>query len=238
MKKHSFAIFIIALQAINTPSTAQTVEFKVEVQLDKKLAELKQERVSIESSFKTREAVCYKNFAVSSCLQELRSEKLSALSEIKRQELEINQQKRQIKSDAVEKKVFEKSKKIAGNEQTKTLTEAPNSSVEKTRKIAKPTNTGDKSEASSLNDPLKNDPSKLAAKRASAASQRVLDANTKQAASQQKAQARARKLNESGAQEAKFNQKLLDAQARKSEIEKAIAEKKRKSTPLPIPAVP
>jgi hypothetical protein len=240
MKKYFFTIFIIAVQAINTLATAQNKELNVEVKsdanLDAKLAEIKQARLAIESSFKTREAVCYKNFAVSNCLQALKSEKLLALSEIKRQELEINDQKRQVKSDAVEKKVFEKSKKIAEKEQAKTLKEAPNSNIEKTRKFAKQSNTADKPDASLLNDPLKNDPSTLAAKRASAASQRVLEANAKQAASQQKAQSRALKFSQSGEQEVKFNQKQLDSQAHRNKLEKAAAEKtKPKSASLPIP---
>lgn len=235
MKNYFFAIFMIAVQAINTHAADKNIELSVAVQLNEKLAQIKQERLSVESSFITREAGCYKKFAVSNCLQGLRSEKLQALSDIKRQELEINDQKRQIKADAAEKKAFEKSKKMAVNEQTNSLTEAANSNLEKTRKIVKQTNTTDKSEASSLNDPLKNDPSQLAAKRSSAASQRVLEANAKQAASQKKAQYRAKKVNQSDAQEIKFNQKQLDAQARKSAIEKAAAEKKRKSEPLPIP---
>jgi colicin import membrane protein len=248
MKKYFFAILIIAYQAINTLSTAQNKEFIVETQsdansdtksdanLDAKLAEIKQARLAIESSFKTREATCYKNFAVSNCLQDLKSEKLLALSAIKRQELEINDQKRQIKSDAIEKKVFEKAKKIAEKEQAKALNEAANSDVEKTKKTKK-TNLSDKSEASSLNDPLNIDLSKLAEKRASAANQRVLEANAKQAVSQQKAQSRALKFSQSGEQEAKFDQKQLDAQARKDKLDKAAAEKtKPRSASLPIPS--
>jgi colicin import membrane protein len=247
MSKYFFAIFMIAFQAINTLATAQNKELIVEVKsdtksdvnLDTKLAEIKQTRLAIESSFKTREAECYKNFAVSNCLQKLKSEKLLALSDIKRQELEINDQKRQIKSDAVENKVFEKSKKIAEKElvkeqaqtQTQTQTLLSEPSGAKATKISKTRKTVAAADA-----PSENDKSKLAEQRALAAKQRVLEANIKQSASQQKAQSRALKFSQSGEQEAKFNQKQLDAQARKSKLEKAAAEKtKPKSASLPIP---
>lgn len=236
MIKLIFAIFFIAVQAIKMPAAAQNTEISIESKLNLELTEIKQKKLEIESSFKTREAVCYKNFAVSNCLQDLKSEKLLVLSDIKRRALEINDQIRQIKLNAYEKKANEKSKKIDEKEQLKDQaidqTLNPDANDRKTAKTSKTRKTVKETEA-----PAENNKSKLAEQRALAAKQRVLDANMKQAASQQKAQSRARKLKQSGEQEAKFNQKQLDAQAHKTAVEKAAAEKtKPKSASLPIPS--
>lgn len=58
---------------------------------------LKQERKSIESSYALKEAVCYKNFSVNSCIDRARIEKNAALAENKRSELLLNDLKREEK---------------------------------------------------------------------------------------------------------------------------------------------
>ncbi len=227
MRRVYFAIFFAALQAINTPAMAQNDASNADSKLALELTELKQEKLSVESKFKTLEAACYKKFAVSNCLQEVKSQKLLALGDIKRRELVINDAKRQLKADENNKK----SKKLV----EKVDVPASVSDASKSAKSAK----SDKPRRSDNNRaaPVPKDQSKLSEQRTLAAQQRVLESNKKQAASQQKAKLRAKKLTEAEEQAAKFNKKLLEAEAHKNAVEKAKAEKtKPKSAPLSIPS--
>jgi len=224
MRRIYFAIIFAALQAINTPAIAQNDASNADSRLTSELAELKQEKLSIESKFKTLEAACYKKFAVSNCLQDVKTEKLRALGDIKRRELAINDAKRQLKADEINKK----SKKLV----EKVDVPASVSDASKSAKSEKPSRTDNKRA-----EPVPKDQSKLSEQRALAAQQRVLESNKKQAASQEKAKLRAKKLTEAEEQTAKFNKKILEAEAHKNAVEKAKAEKtKPKSAPLPIPS--
>ena len=224
MRRVYFAIIFAALQAINTPAMAQNDASNADSRLTSELAELKQEKLSIESKFKTLEAACYKKFAVSNCLQDVKTEKLRALGDIKRRELAINDAKRQLKADEINKK----SKKLV----EKVDVPASVSDASKSAKSEKPSRTDNKRA-----EPVPKDQSKLSEQRALAAQQRVLESNKKQAASQEKAKLRAKKLTEAEEQTAKFNKKILEAEAHKNAVEKAKAEKtKPKFAPLPIPS--
>jgi hypothetical protein len=221
MRRIYFAIIFAALQAINTPAMAQNDASNADSRLTSELAKLKQEKLSIESKFKTLEAACYKKFAVSNCLQDVKTEKLRALGDIKRRELAINDGKRQLKADEINKK----SKKLVEK------VDVP-ASVSDAEKSEKPSRTDNKRA-----EPVPKDQSRLSEQRALAAQQRVLESNKKQAASQEKAKLRAKKLTEAQEQTAKFNKKILEAEAHKNAVEKAKAEKtKPKSAPLPIPS--
>ena len=230
MRRVYFAIVFAALQVINTPAMAQNDASNADSKLTLELTELKQEKLSVESKFKTLEAACYKKFAVSNCLQEVKTEKLRALGDIKRRELVINDAKRQLKADEINKK----SKKLV----EKVDVPASVSDASKSAKSAKSAKS-DKLRRSDNNRaaPVPKDQSKLSEQRTLAAQQRVLESNKKQAASQQKAKLRAKKLTEAEEQAAKFNKKLLEAEAHKNAVEKAKAEKtKPKSAPLSIPS--
>ncbi len=230
MKSIFFAIFIIAFQVINTLSIAQDVVSTENYKLDLELVEIKRERLLIDSKFKTNEADCYKTFAVNLCLQERKSEKLLELTDIKRRELIVNERKRQIKSEAADKKFKEKSEKLINKTQSIETTRASKTSDKKAEQSNLSNN---KRETSTPKDQVK-----LAEQRSAVAKQRVIDSNIKHAASQRKAQSRAKKLTLAAENEAKFNQKQHDAQVHKTAIEKASAEKlKSKSAPLPIPAL-
>ncbi len=219
MRRIYFAIIFAALQAINTPAMAQNDASNADSRLTSELAELKQEKLSIESKFKTLEAACYKKFAVSNCLQDVKTEKLRALGDIKRRELAINDAKRQLKADEINKK----SKKLVEK------VDVP-ASVSDAEKSEKPRRTDNKRA-----EPVPKNQSRLSEQRALAAQQRVLESNKKQAASQEKAKLRAKKLTEAQEQTAKFNKKILEAEAHKNAVEKAKTEKtKPKSAPLPI----
>ncbi len=224
MRRVYFAIVFAALQVINTPAMAQNDTSNADSKLTLELTELKQEKLSVESKFKTLEAACYKKFAVSNCLQEVKTEKLRALGDIKRRELVINDAKRQLKADEINKK----SKKLV----EKVDVPASVSDASKSAKSDKPRRSDNNRAAR-----VPKDQSKLSEQRTLAAQQRVLESNKKQAASQQKAKLRAKKLTEAEEQAAKFNKKLLEAEAHKNAVEKAKAEKtKPKSAPLSIPS--
>ena len=224
MRRVYFAIVFAALQVINTPAMAQNDTSNADSKLTLELTELKQEKLSVESKFKTLEAACYKKFAVSNCLQEVKTEKLRALGDIKRRELVINDAKRQLKADKINKK----SKKLV----EKVDVPASVSDASKSAKSDKPRRSDNNRAAR-----VPKDQSKLSEQRTLAAQQRVLESNKKQAASQQKAKLRAKKLTEAEEQAAKFNKKLLEAEAHKNAVEKAKAEKtKPKSAPLSIPS--
>ena len=59
--------------------------------------QLKKERKSIESSYASKEADCYKKFSVNPCIDKVRIEKNAAMAESKRRELLLNDQKREEK---------------------------------------------------------------------------------------------------------------------------------------------
>jgi colicin import membrane protein len=216
MKNIIFTIFLFAIQSINMMAIAKDGAVNVDSQLASELNTLKQEKLSIESKFKTMEAACYKKFAVSNCLQEVKSEKSLALGEIKRRELEVNDQKRQLKADMAtnkQKKLLEK--EIISD--TTSKTEKSNHSVKNTVK------------------PVSKEQKKLIDQRALEAQQRVLDATQKQASSRQKAQLRDKKLSQKDEQIAKFNRKIFLAEQRKNAMNKKMeAITKPKSATLPV----
>jgi colicin import membrane protein len=249
MKSILFAIFSIAIQAISTMAIAENIDSKLTLEL----SELKQSRQSTESKFKVLEAACYKKFAVSSCLQDIKSEKLLALADIKRRELEINDQKRQLKADAVKNEQLKKTDKEGDSVEA-----ARKEKTEKTQKPEQTTKSGKSGKLSpeeknrlnaSSNDPSPNNPSpnntrnpkdisKLSEQRTVAAQKRVFDSNKKLAESKKKTQLRNKKLSQSEIEATKYNKKMLEAKAHKDAVEKAAAEKtKPKSASLPIPTL-
>lgn len=62
--------------------------------------QLKQERKYIESSYASKEVDCYKKFSVNPCLDKARIEKNAAMTEIKRREGLLNDQKREEKKQS------------------------------------------------------------------------------------------------------------------------------------------
>lgn len=220
------AIFIIAIQAINTPSIAQIAKKNgvnlTEENLSSDLNKIKQEKLAIEAKSKEQEAACYKKFGVSSCLKDIKTEKLAALNEIKQQELEINNQLRSLKEKAVQEKQEKResskasSKSKASPETLKSENSEKSSREPKARTEKLPT---------------------FDTQRLDAASKRVADANQKQAANQKKTQLRAKKQSQSNAETANHTKKMHLAEEHKNAvIQKQAAKKKPKSASLPIPS--
>jgi hypothetical protein len=97
MKNILFTIFFIAAQAYITSANAQNGDLK---NASDELLKIKQEKLDIDSNLKKQEAVCYKKFAVSRCLTDVKTEAQTALNKIKRRELEIKELQRSAKAES------------------------------------------------------------------------------------------------------------------------------------------
>jgi colicin import membrane protein len=244
-----FTIILIASQACITLARAENSDANVRVFTEEaanaELAKIKQEKLAIEARSKEQEAACYKKFAVSSCLKDVKTEQLAALNNIKRRELDIKDQMRAKKAESDQNK---KTKSTQGQAATQAAKQASNDNGDgkggeqktvSSEKVGKNPRSlkaekSPKSEAEILAEKDAN-----AKSRESAAQQRLADSNKKVAASQKKAQIRANKNSQAGVNAAKYKQKLLLAEEHKNEAEKTRLEKssksKPKSAPLPLP---
>lgn len=239
MKSIIFTIILIAIQAYITTAIAQNEGLNavsnIELAASQEFAKIKQEKAVIDANLKKQEAACYKKFAVNNCLKDAKTEAQTALNAVKRREIAINDLQRNAKAESDQRKkektaVQNAEKNSSGDktsevkDQTKTL---------KTLKTAKPAKVV-KSDADILVEKNSADKS-----RADAAQRRLVDSNQKQAASQKKAQIKAIKSNQAGANAAKYKQKLLQAEEHKAEVEKSRLNKssqsKPTSAPLPVP---
>lgn len=227
MKSIFFIVFFIAIQAYITTATAQNSDLQSATD---EIALIKQEKHAIDANLKKQEALCYKKFAVSSCLKDAKTEAQTALNKIKRREIEIKELQRSAKGES---DLNKKEKTLERNTQNNGAEVAVGESTGKAKvvKTAKPSRTI-KTDEEILSEKNAKDRS-----RAEAAKKRLDDSNQKLAASQKKAQIRASKNSQSAANLDKYKQKLLQAESHKAAIEKAnVARKKEKSAPLPIPA--
>jgi colicin import membrane protein len=235
------AIFLVAVNVYNTPAAAEIVSGGAistpDSTLTSEMAKIKQEKLAIEAKSKEQEAACYKKFAVSSCLKDVKTEKLAALNEVKRRELELNNQQRSQKAKAVQEKQ-EKRESSNATSQTKESPDALKSgnsddSTQTTKSTKSPKTVKNGLDSKTRLEKLPADEQQ----RLNAANKRVADANQKLAASQKKAQLRANKQSQSSAQAASYAKKLQLAEAHKNEIaQKQAAKTKPKSAPLPIPS--
>lgn len=227
MRNILLAIFIIAIQAINTPAIAKNDVSNIDSKLMLELAELKQEKLAIEIKSKEQEAACYKKFAVSGCLKEVKVEKLAALNGVKLRELAISDRQRLEKEKTVQLK---KDKSDASNQS-------------KEASVASKPQNSDKTGITRKTEKIISNPNPRAEKlptderqRLNAASKRVADANKKLAAAQIKAQLRAKKQSQTSEQATSYAKKVQLAEEHKNELAKKQADKtKAKSAPLPVP---
>jgi colicin import membrane protein len=241
MKSIFFAIILIASMAYFTPAIAQSTAiistYAAEINMADELAKLKQEKLVIDINLKKQEAVCYKKFAVSDCLKEAKKEAQTALSKVKRRELEIKDLQRNNKAESdlniKENPVGEKASRNATKNSDNVFNSEPKDKTAKVAKVAKAAKSTKaiKTDAEILAEKSEND--KL---RADAAKKRLDESNQKLAVSQKKAQSRANKNSQSAANTAAYNQKLIQADAHKAALEKKnLDRKKAKSAPLPLP---
>ena len=235
------ATISIAIYAYNTTATAQMASESVarlpDSSLTSDLEKIKQEKFAIEAKAKAQEAVCYKKFAVSSCLKDVKTEKLAALNEVKRRELELNNQQRSQKAKALQEKQEKKESSKAASqtkESPETLKSGNSDSAAqttKTTKISRVEKMGRDPKARSEKLPADDQ------QRLNAANKRAAEVKQKQAAAQKKAQTRAYKQSQSASQSASYAKKLQLADAHRNEVaQKQAAKTKPKSAPLPIPS--
>ena len=230
-----FAIFIIAINLYITPAKAQIATKKtintLESTVATELAKIKQEKLAIEAKSKELDAACYKKFAVSSCLKDVKTEKLAALNNAKQRELELNNQLRSQKEKAFQEKKDSKEKSDLTNkskESSASLKSESAENLDKKPKTAKIT----KAPRTSIEKTPRDEQHRL-----NAANKRVAEANQKLAANQKKAQLRANKQSQSSAQTASYTKKLQQAEAHKNEVaQKQAAKTKPKAAPLPVPS--
>lgn len=229
------AIFLIAIQAYNATATAQITSENTSNPLGSnvttELAKIKQEKLAIEAKSKLQEGACYKKFAVSSCLKDVKTEKLAALNDTKRRELELNNLLRSQKEKAFQEKKDSKAKSDVTNKSRESSASLKSESAEnldkqpKTAKITK--------EPKTRIEKMPRDEQQ----RLNAANKRVTEANQKLAANQKKAQLRANKQSQSSAQTASYTKKLQQAEAHKNElVQKQAGKTKPKSASLPTPS--
>ncbi len=228
MKNIFLTIFFIAVQAHVTLATAQNSDLE---NASVELAKIKQERLDIEVNLKKQEALCYKKFAVSSCLKDAKTEAQTALNKLKRRDLEIKELQRNAKAES---DLIKKEKTLENNRPNNGPEAAASESIGNTKTVKTPkSNRSVKTDAEILSEKNAKDRS-----RAEAAKNRLDDSKQKLVASQKKAQIRATRNSQSSANLEKYKQKLLQAEARKAALEKANLERKKdKSAPLPIPAL-
>lgn len=238
-------IILIAVQACITLARAENGDVNVQIFTDKiantELAKIKQEKLAIETKSKEQEAACYKKFAVSNCLKDVKTEKLAALNLIKRRELEIKDQLRAKKAESVQSKNSKPSQTQSTN-QTSTDSDDEKGNEQKTvtsEKISKNTKVLKVEKSVKSETEIFAEKDANAKLRASAAQKRLADTNEKIAASKKKAKIKAMKNNQAGVNAAKYKQKLLQAEEHKSEVEKSRLGKSSKSkstsAPLPVP---
>lgn len=229
------AIFFIAVKAYNTPATAQIISENTSnlnrSNVTTELAKIKQEKLAVEEKSKLQEGACYKKFAVSSCLKDVKTEKLAALNDTKRRELELNNLLRSQKEKAFQEKKDSKEESDVTNKSKESTASLKSESAEtldkkpKTSKIIKLPKTR-----------IQKMPSDEQ-QRINAANKRVTDTNQKLAANQKKAQLRANKQSQSSAQTASYTKKLEQAEAHKNDwVQKQAAKTKPKSASLSTPS--
>lgn len=102
MKKLFFCLLVLTMASTVISVHSDVLSADLEIS---KRSKLTQERARIESEFALKESACYKNFVVDACLRQANTDKRSALAEIKRQELAVNDLQRQKKKAELEKKV-------------------------------------------------------------------------------------------------------------------------------------
>lgn len=235
-----FAIFIVAIQlcitSARSENTVQNAQINNGAAISAELSKLKLEKSAIEAKAKEEEAACYKKFAVSNCLLEVKTEKLAALNKVKRREIELNDTVRQSKIFADQ----EKRKAIAEKKASNSETQESNEVVAKDKKMNK--ERSEKAERlPSKERPEKAErlPSSASDEkiRTDAAARRAAKSQEKLASSKRKKESRLRKAAQTNVESEKYKKKLLDAEAHKNAAEQAKLNKtKPKALPLPMPA--
>ena len=89
---------------------------------------LVQEREAIESRYNLQEVACYKKFAVSSCLKQVKTEKTAVLIDIKRKELALNDLQREDRKVRINSK--KENSTLTNAKKTEAVISKPNKSID------------------------------------------------------------------------------------------------------------
>lgn len=211
MKFWAAAFFCLALAGL---AQAQAPTDGQQGRLNERRASLSQERSRLEAGFAAEDALCHERFAVNRCLGKVDVKRRAALTELRRQEILLNDEERKNRAEAQRRKIEE------------------NSSPERLRKAAI-------DRATAVDDyrlRLERGKSKQQERSASASSQKAArDAHSqKLMAHQKKAQAHADKQAEAAKEARQFNERQKKADARRAQHEAAqLNHPPAKSLPLP-----
>jgi len=102
--------FVCVLVMLSANGRAQTFppEERLRAIAAKRL-EIYAERATLESGFRAEDAACNKNFAVNLCLNDVKVRRSESVASLRRQEILLNDEERQIKGDEQIRKTEEKS---------------------------------------------------------------------------------------------------------------------------------
>lgn len=105
MKNFTFAFLLLGWLA-GAQASAQNSQ---PGNIDAQRAAISAERSRLEAGFLTEDAACYKKFAVNNCLGDVNTRRRSAMANLKRQEILLNDEERRVKGENQLRKTEEKS---------------------------------------------------------------------------------------------------------------------------------
>ena len=122
MKNFAIGIFLLALGGF---ATSQTDALNLQnSDIEARRAAIATERQRLEAGFLNEDAACYKKFAVNSCLEGVDARRASVMAELRRQEISLNDEQREIKAAQQIRKTQENSSRqsaLDGEQRTKAL---------------------------------------------------------------------------------------------------------------------
>jgi colicin import membrane protein len=196
--------FAIAARAQDDPATAA------------ERARLKSERTTVEAAFKAEEKACYGKFAVTDCLSAAKERRRTALSDLRRQEISLNDAERKRKAA---QRIRDDEERAAADRRRDESQRAKAVESEKKRER----DAADKAATRSSEDEMR--PGK-AAQRQEQLERRKAEQDA----------ARSRKASEEAHNRERYERRLAQAEERRAKLEKKLAERQKPpAAPLPTP---
>ncbi len=211
--KRIFLIFAVA--AASCAAIAQTPDTSV-TRVEVERARITSERSEVEARYAREEVACYGKFAVNDCLNEARSRRRSALADLRRQEISINDAERKRKGAEAIKRIEEKNSPQKADEAAERRARAINDQLIREERAAKK--------------------AAEAADRQATARDRVKAQINREQTAAEKAAARASEAASTGSSLSRHEKRLKDAAERRERVEQKRRERTRPlSDPLPVP---
>lgn len=212
MKHLLFAMVFIMLAATGHAQPAETGD---EMSLEFQRSRLEESRSQEEARFIAESAACYQRFAVTDCLNKVKTRHYAVMSVLRRQEVSLNDAERQLKAAEQLSRIEEKSSPQTLQEQADKRAAALKDQEERQKNADQ--------KAIERGEALLNEEAALRERRQKAADR------------EQAAAARARVAKEAAENQKKFDDKLREAQEHKADRQKSLAEEP-KSSAKPLPA--